>query len=49
MISVASRLLWSKRFPYGDFKYELKFMLLTSFLNLIWFSFCSWAFGVTFP
>ena len=49
MISVASRLLWSRRLPYGNLKYELRLMGLTIFLNLLWFSFCSLAFNITFP
>ena len=48
-VSIASRIIWSKKHPFGGLKEEVNFMFLTIIVNLIWFTLCSWAFNITFP
>ena len=49
LVSIASRLLWSRKYPFGDFKSEVNFMTLIVLFNVIWFTLCSYFLGTTFP
>ena len=49
LISIASRLLWSKKYPFEGFKSEVNFMALIVLFNAIWFGLCSYFLGTTFP
>lgn len=49
LVSIASRLLWSKKYPFGDFKSEVNFMSLIVLFNVIWFFFCVYFLGTVFP
>lgn len=49
LISVASRLLWSRKYPFGNFKSEVNFMSLIVLFNAIWFGLCSYFLGTSFP
>jgi len=48
LVSIASRLIWSRRFPFQSLRYEVNYMIVIVFLNVIWFSFCYLAFGIEF-
>lgn len=49
IVSIASRLLWSKKYPFGDFKSEVNFMSLIVLFNVLWFFFCAYFLGTIFP
>lgn len=49
LVSIGSRLLYSKKFPFGDFRYEVNFMTLIVLFNVLWFFFCAYFLGVIFP
>lgn len=48
LVSIASRLIWSRRFPFQGLRYEVNYMALIVFLNVIWFFFCYLVFGIRF-
>jgi len=49
LVSIASRLLWSRKYPFGSFRYEMNFMTLIVLFNVVWFAFCSYFLGTVFP
>jgi hypothetical protein len=49
LVAIASRLLWSKKHPFGDFRSEVNFMVLIVLFNVLWFFFCAYFLGVSFP
>jgi hypothetical protein len=49
LVSIASRLLWSKKYSFGGFRYETNFMALIVLFNVVWFAFCSYFLGTVFP
>jgi len=49
LVSVASRLLWSKKYPFGGFRSEVNFMALIVLFNVLWFAFCAYFLGTVFP
>jgi hypothetical protein len=49
IISIASRLLWSRKYPFGNFRSEVNFMALIVLFNVIWFAFCAYFLGTVFP
>ena len=49
LVSVASRLLWSKKYPFGGFRSEVNFITLIVLFNVLWFAFCAYFIGTTFP
>jgi len=48
-VSIASRIIWAKKYPYENLKSEVTYLGLICIFNLLWFSFCIWAFGFKFP
>jgi hypothetical protein len=49
LVSIASRLLWSRKYPFGNFRYETNFMTLIVLFNVLWFAFCAYFLGTVFP
>lgn len=49
LVSIFSRVLWSRKYPYGNLRYEVNYMGAIMIFNLLWFAFCAWAFGFRFP
>jgi len=49
LVSIASRLLWSKKYPFEGFRSEVNFMSLIVLFNVLWFFFCAYFLGVVFP
>ena len=49
LVSIASRLIWSRKYPFGEFRYEVNFMTLIVFFNVLWFAFCAYFLGTQFP
>lgn len=49
LVSIASRLLWSKKYPLGNFRSEVNFMALIVLFNVLWFFFCAYFLGTVFP
>ena len=49
LVSIASRLLWSKKYPLGNFRSEVNFMALIVLFNVLWFFFCAYFLGTKFP
>ena len=49
LVSIASRVLWSKKYPFQNLRSEVNFMGLIIIFNILWFSFCNWAWGFEFP
>jgi len=49
LISIASRLLWSRKYPFGQFRSEVNFMALIVLFNVLWFAFCAHFMGTVFP
>lgn len=49
LVSVISRVLWSRKYPFGNLKEEVNYLGLIVIFNLLWFAFCIWAFGFEFP
>jgi len=49
LVSIASRILWSKKYPFGNLREEVNYLGLIVIFNILWFSFCIWAFGFKFP
>jgi hypothetical protein len=49
LVSIASRLIWSRKYPFGEFRYETNFMALIVLFNVLWFAFCAYFLGTVFP
>ena len=49
LVSIASRLIWSRKYPFGEFRYEVNFMTLIVLFNVLWFAFCAYFLGTQFP
>ena len=49
LVSVASRLLWSKKYPFGGFRSEVNFITLIVLFNVLWFAFCAYFLETQFP
>ena len=49
LVSVASRLLWSKKYPFGGVRSEVNFITLIVLFNVLWFAFCAYFMGTVFP
>jgi hypothetical protein len=49
LVSIASRLLWSRKYPFGNFRSEVNFMALIVLFNVLWFAFCAYFLGTVFP
>jgi hypothetical protein len=49
LVSIVSRLIWSKRYPFEPLRTEVTYFGLIVLVNLIWFAFCVWAFGIQIP
>lgn len=48
MISVLSRLLWSRKIKYGDLNFEVNFMIKVVFFEILLFLFYHYALGMEF-
>ena len=48
MISVLSRLLWSRKYKFGDFQYEAGFMFSIVVFEMLFFAFFHFALGINF-
>lgn len=48
MISVLSRLLWSRKYKFGDFRYEVDYMFYIVIFEMVFFAFFHFALGINF-
>jgi hypothetical protein len=48
MISVLSRLLWSRKYKFGDFRYEVEYMFYIVIFEMVFFAFFHFALGINF-
>jgi hypothetical protein len=48
MISVLSRLLWSRKYKLGDFRYEAEYMFYIVIFEMVFFAFFHFALGINF-
>jgi hypothetical protein len=49
MVSIVSRLIWSRRYPYENLRSEVTYFGLIVIFTALWFAYCVWAFGFKFP
>lgn len=49
LVSIASRLLWSRKYPYENLRSEVTYFGLIVIFTSLWFTYCVWAFDFRFP